>query len=133
MADSGAATHWSFDDSGLEETVVLDLASPRPDRRYLSGVGDIGGFKHDALDVSPGSGAMFSIRSSATRPASDFAEGAPLIVARGGGRALVVSGGPNGAYSTDGGVSWTPFAQCASGQHRFGLDPAVSADGTTFV
>ena len=28
MADSGAATHWTFDDSGLEETVVLESRQP---------------------------------------------------------------------------------------------------------
>ena len=27
-ADTGLATHWTFDDDGLEETVALDLASP---------------------------------------------------------------------------------------------------------
>ena len=129
MADSGAATHWSFDDNGLEETVVLDLASPPTGPPLLSGVGDIGGFKHDALDVSPGSG-MFSNPIFGNTTSLDFAEGAPLIVARVGTSSS--SGGPNGAYSTDGGVSWTPFANAPAGSTGSG-SIAVSADGTTFV
>ncbi len=129
MADSGAATHWSFDDSGLEETVVLDLAGPPTGAPLLSGVGDIGGFKHDALDVSPGSG-MFDKPIFGNTTSLDFAEGAPLIVARVGTSSS--SGGQNGAYSTDGGASWTPFATAPAGSTGSG-SIAVSADGTTFV
>ena len=42
---------------------MLDLASPPPIRRHaalLSGVGDIGGFRHDDLDVSPAGGMSYN-------------------------------------------------------------------------
>ena len=129
MADSGAATHWTFDDSGLEETVVLDLASPPTGAPLLSGVGDIGGFKHDDLTVSPSNG-MFDNPIFGNTTSLDFAEGAPLIVARVGTSSS--SGGQTGAYSTDGGATWTPFATAPAGSTGSG-SIAVSADGTTFV
>jgi len=128
-ADSDAATHWTFDDSGLEETVVFDLASPPTGAPLLSGVGDIGGFKHDALDVSPPDG-MFSNPIFGNTTSLDFAEGAPLIVARVGTSSS--SGGKNGAYSIDGGATWTPFATPPTGSTGSG-SIAVSADGATFL
>ncbi len=131
MADSGAATHWTFDDSGLEETVVLDLASPPSGAPLLSGVGDIGGFKHDDLGVSPS--GMFSNPIFGNTTSLDFAEAAPLIVARVGTSS---SGGQTGASSTDGGQTWTPFAtvpaKTGSSASNSG-SIAVSADGNTFV
>ena len=132
MADTGAATHWTFDDSGLEETVVLDLAKP-PDvaptvATLLSGVGDIGGFKHDDLTVSPPNG-MFDNPIFGNTTSLDFAEGAPLIVARVGTNSS--SGGQTGAYSTDGGATWTPFV-VPTGNGGSG-SIAVAADGGTFV
>jgi hypothetical protein len=129
MADSKAATHWAFDDSGLEETVVLDLASPPSGAPLLSGVGDIGGFKHDDLTVSPPNG-MFDKPIFGNTTSLDFAEGAPLIVARVGTSSS--SSGQNGAYSTDGGTTWIPFTMAPSGSTGSG-SIAVSADGTTFV
>ena len=129
MADSGAATHWTFDDSGLEETVVLDLASPPSGAPLLSGVGDIGGFKHDDLTVSPSNG-MFDNPIFGNTTSLDFAEGAPLIVARVGTSSS--SGGQTGAYSTDGGATWTPFVTAPAGSSGSG-SIAVSADGSTFV
>ena len=145
-ADSGAATHWSFADDGLEETVALDLASPPvgPPQSpstppLLTGVGDIGGFRHDDLDVSPPSG-MFANPIFGNTNSIDFAESVPSIVARVGTSSS--SGSANGAYSTDGGTNWTPFplanvpqATTSSGTlvYASGGSIAVSADGATFV
>jgi hypothetical protein len=135
-ADSGVATHWSFADDGLEETVALDLASPpaaappSPSTPpLLTGVGDIGGFRHDDLDVSP-PGGMFANPIFGNTNSIDFAESAPTIVARVGTSSS--SGGQNGAYSTDGGTTWTPFAGAPAGSTGSG-SIAVSADGATFV
>jgi hypothetical protein len=129
MAESGAATHWTFDDSGLEETVVLDLASPPTGALLLSGVGDIGGFRHDDLGVSPPNG-MFSNPIFGNTTSLDFAEGAPDVVARVGTSSS--SSSASGAYSTDGGATWTPFATAPAGSTGSG-SIAVSADGNTFV
>ncbi len=126
-ADTGAPTHWTFDDDGLEETVVLDLASPPAGAPLLSGVGDIAGFRHDDLDVSP-PGGFFGNPIFGNTTSLDFAELAPNIVARVG----TPRGGQSGAYSTDGGTTWTPFATAPAGSKGSG-SIAVSADGTTFV
>ena len=129
-ADTGAATHWTFEDDGLEETVVQDLASPPAGAPLLSAVGDLGGFRHDDLDVSP-AGGFFDNPIFTTTSGLDFAQGAPNIVVRAG------SGGLGGAYSADGGTTWTPFAAApipTTGTVSKGSGSiAVSADGTTFL
>jgi hypothetical protein len=134
-ADSGAATNWTFEDAGLEETVVLDLASPPSGAPLLSGVGDIGGFKHDDLDVSPAAG-MFANPIFGNTASLDFAESAPLIVARVGTNSG--STGVPGAFSTNGGTTWTRFAGSPAKTGTGSTAPssgsiAVSADGNTFV
>jgi hypothetical protein len=128
-ADTGAATNWSFADDGLEETVALDLASPPAGAPLLSGVGDIAGFRHDDLAVSPTNG-MFSNPIFGNTTSLDFAESAPDIVARVGTNSS--SGGARGAYSTNGGTTWTPFATAPAGSTGSG-SIAVSADGKTFL
>jgi hypothetical protein len=122
-ADTKASTHWTFDDDGLEETVVLDLVSPPTGAPLLSAVGDISGFRHDDLDVSP-PGGMFDGYVNTT--SLDFAEAAPEIVVRAGSFAQ------GGAYSWDGGTSWTQFATAPGGSKGSG-SIAVSADGRTFL
>jgi hypothetical protein len=130
-ADTSAPTHWTFEDDGLEETVVNDLASPPAGAPLLSAVGDIGGFRHDNLDVSP-PGGFFANPAFTTTSNLDFAELAPNIVVR------VGSGGLGGAYSTDGGTTWAPFAKAPAlpaGTTTFkgSGSIAVSADGATFL
>ncbi len=132
-ADAGGAPSWTFADDGLEETVVLDLASPPTGAPLLSGVGDIGGFQHTDLDVSPTSG-MSANPIFGNTTSLDFAESAPLIVARVG----TASSSPKqtGAYSTNGGATWTPFANLptATGSTTPNSGSiAVAADGGTFV
>jgi hypothetical protein len=124
-ADTGSPTHWTFEDNGLEETVVLDLISPPAGAPLLSAVGDIGGFRHDDLDVSP-AGGFFSNPVFGSGAGLDFAELSPNIVAR------VGSGGLGGAYSTDGGTTWAPFATAPTLSKGSG-SIAVSADGRTFL
>jgi hypothetical protein len=135
-ADSGAPTHWKFDNDGLEETVPLDLVSPPTGAFLLSGVGDVSGFRHDDLGVSPPDG-MFGSPIFGNTNSLDFAEAAPDIVARVGTSS---SGGARGAYSTNGGTTWTPFAGSpVSTSTAMPPTPpsqgtiAVSADGATFV
>jgi photosystem II stability/assembly factor-like uncharacterized protein len=132
-ADAGGAPTWTFADDGLEETVVLDLASPPTGAPLLSGVGDIGGFQHTDLDISP-TGGMSANPIFGNTTSLDFAESAPLIVARVG----TASSPPKqtGAYSTDGGTNWTPFATLpmATGSTTPNSGSiAVAADGSSFV
>ena len=135
--DTGGGTAWTFQDAGLEETVVLDLAVPPPQPSsapatapatalLLSGVGDIGGFRHDDLGTSP-AGGMFTNPVFSNTNSIDFAEAALQIAARVG-----TGSGKLGAYSTNGGTSWTPFAGAPAGSTGSG-SVAVSADGTTFL
>jgi hypothetical protein len=131
-ADTGAATSWRFDDDGLEETVPLDLASP-PGASLLSALGDIAGFRHDSLDVSP-PGGMFANPIFGNTNSIDFAEAMPNIVARVGTNSR--AGEQRGAYSTDGGTTWTPFGNTpmATGAQAVQSGTiAVSADGATFL
>ena len=128
-ADTGAPSHWRFDDDGLEETVPLDLVSPPAGASLLSGVGDIAGFRHDDLGVSPADG-MFWNPIFGNTTSLDFAEAAPSIVVRVGTSST--SGVARGAYSTDGGTTWTPFASAPAGSTGSG-SIAICADGSTFV
>jgi hypothetical protein len=131
-ADTGGEPTWSFDDDGLEETVALDLVSPPSGAPLLTGVGDIGGFRHDDLTVSPSSG-MYANPLFSNTNGLDFAESNPSIVARVG---TPSGSGARGATSTDGGGSWTPFAgsPAATGSSTPSAGTiAVSADGGTFV
>ena len=61
----------------------------------------------------------------------DFAQNAPLVMARTGYANNNVS--PYGAHSTDGGITWTPFAGTPAGTTQGAGSIAVSADGTRFV
>jgi xyloglucan-specific exo-beta-1,4-glucanase len=126
-ADKGEPTHWRFSSRGLEETVALDLVSPRRGAHLISGVGDIGGFRHNDLDASPRDG-MFSNPIFANTESLDFAELDSMVVVRVG-----TSERPfrRGAYSTDNGASWTPFGSEPEGLGSGAV--AVSSDGRTFV
>lgn len=132
-ADTGAATHWTVGAAGLEETAVITLVSPPAGAHLLSGLGDIGGFRHDDLTVSPRRG-MYTNPTFTNTDGLAFAENSPNIVVR------VGRGGPGvpGAYSTDNGQTWTPFATGPAGGFGGrggggGGSIAVSADGSTFV
>ncbi|MGQ5639283.1 MULTISPECIES: 1,4-beta-glucanase [unclassified Streptomyces] len=108
---------------GLEETSVrLLLSPPAGDAHLLSANGDIGALYHDSLTASPA-------RGMATDPVFGTATGLAQAAAR---PSYVVRTGwgdhGNGAFSTDGGRTWAPFA----GQPGLAKDApgpiAVSAD-----
>lgn len=123
-ADSGASTHWIFANQGLEETVALDLAVPPSGASLLSGLGDIGGFRHDELDA-PQAAGMYRTPVFGNTTSLDFAESAPEFVVRAG------TGGSmsrRGAYSIDGGTSWTAFPTEPAMSRGQGTI-TVSADG----
>jgi xyloglucan-specific exo-beta-1,4-glucanase len=144
-ADADKDTHWSVWAEGIEETAIIDLASPPAGAHLISAFGDIGGFTHDDLDVSPKEGMhlhpLFTTTSSL-----DFSEKNPNIIIRTGSRALHIPDRDTMAYSLDGGHKWTPFAVgTAGGTPRrgggggpqgggVGSGPVIlSADGSVFM
>ena len=133
QADAGMPTHWAVGAAGLEETAVITLISPSAGAHLISGLGDIGGFRHEDLAVSP-AGGMFRNPVFTNTDGLDFAENNPDVVVRvgRGGRSA-------GAYSTDNGLTWTPFASAPAGGGNGGRrgggggSIAVSADGATIL
>ena len=119
---------WAPQIRGLEETSVLFLISPPTGEAHLlSGSRDIGTLYHNQLTVSPPGGL-------ATNPvfttAAGLAQAAnkPSYVVRTG-----TGDNGNGAFSNDGGQSWTPFkAQPADAKEAPG-PIAVTADGSVLV
>ncbi|WP_338496068.1 cellulose binding domain-containing protein [Streptomyces sp. SJL17-4] len=110
---------------GLEETAVLDLASPPSGAPLISALGDIGGFRHTDLTAVPS--MMFTGPNFTSTTSVDFAETKPDTVVRAGH----LDGGPRVAFSTDNGANWR------AGQEPSGVTGggtvAVSADGGRYV
>lgn len=126
-AEAGRSTHWSVRAQGLEETAVLDLISPPWGPPLISALGDIGVYRHDRLDVVP-AGGQASNPVSGTSPSLDYAALAPGFVVR----LANANAGERGAYSTDAGSSWQPFAGEPPGMTQPGR-VAVGADARTIV
>ena len=132
--DFGELTHWVVGANGVEETVLHHVVSPPSGAHLLSAMADLGGFRHDDLGISP----IPFLNPVMTEVASlDFAESNPALMARVG--LLDYQGHIAGAWSADGGASWSPFAATPPGA---GLGPtgdgyvaavAVSADGATVI
>lgn len=116
-SSAGAEAAWTFSATGLEETVVLALASPADGPPLISGLGDIGGFTHEDLATSPQ-----VQHSSGNTTGLDVAELAPAVMARVGSKP--------GKLSTDGGKTWVPFASQEPGG---GGRIAISADGRNLL
>jgi len=115
---AGAGAIWNFSAQGLEETVALCGASPPVGPQLLSGLGDIAGFVHTDLTVSP----AVSLSSGGNTTGVDFAGANPKIMARVGGRP--------GQYSLDGGATWKVFGSQSPGKNG-GI--AIGADGKEFL
>lgn len=125
-ADRGRPVRWTFSDEGLEETVPLALVSPPAGPHLLSGVGDIDGFRHDNLDVSPEQGGFAGLHFVNTESIA-FASADSQIVVRTGTGSMPV----HVAISDDGGKNWQPLArQPMDGQ---GGVVTISANGTTII
>ncbi len=125
QADTGGATHWAVGADGIEETAVLQLVSPPAGAHLFSSMGDISSYRHDDLTVSPRDGMLKPVLYDA---ALAFAQNLPSLIARVGSG----EGGKDGAFSTDGGTTWTAFGSQPPGA-KGGGSVAVSADGAAFV
>ncbi len=128
-------TNWDADEiftitvkaQGLEETAVLDLISPPTGTAHLiSGLGDIGGFRHEDLSIVPS--GMVTNPTLGSGTGLDYAELDPEFVVRVGNGDDVINLG----YSEDGGVTWTPALTEPVGLSKGG-NVAVAADGAAIV
>jgi hypothetical protein len=131
QSDRGNATAFTVGATGVEETVVLALASPPSGGPLISGVGDIGGFVHTSLTASP-SGGMSANPILGNTTSIDFAQAVPLTVVRVGSAGST----PFGAVSTTGGTvatAWTPFAATPTGSTVGQGTVAIAADASTIV
>lgn len=127
--------------TGIEQTAVITLVSPTGGAPLASGFGDLGGFVHDRLDVSP-PGMHLNPRLHNTNNL-DYAGMRPAMMVRSGtlpdpDPATVATLG----WSADGGRSWHPLrvpALAVGGRPLQRYDTrgeaaiSVSADGATFL
>ncbi|MGH3990880.1 MAG: cellulose binding domain-containing protein, partial [Pseudonocardiaceae bacterium] len=116
--------------AGLEETAVLDLISPPSGAPLVSGLGDIGGFRHANLDAVPP--LMFTRPSFTTTTSLDYAELNPSVLVRAGN--FTDADRPTDshvAFSTDGGANW--FQGTEPGGINEGGTVAAAANGSRFV
>jgi xyloglucan-specific exo-beta-1,4-glucanase len=102
--DSDEATHWKPWVTGIEQTAVIGLLSPAAGPHLVSAFGDIGGFTHDDLNVSPPmqSNPIFNNTNFV-----DCADRNPNVIVRAG---TPHENGPTLAYSEDGGHTWQPLS-----------------------
>lgn len=115
VAASGTAPTWSVEGLGIEETAVTALISPTAGANLLSGVGDIGGFRHDDFTVSP-AGGMYTNPVATTVGSLDWAGQNPAVIVRTQSPSSAsTSPCTYGGLSGDGGVSWTPIPACPTG------------------
>lgn len=127
--DKDEPTLWTPMATGIEETVPLELYSPREGAWLITGVGDYGGFTHWDLD-KPMADSHHDPRFGNTNAVAG-SELHPELVVR-SGRIHGGYTGKNISYSLDGGDTWAepetvPDEKGANGH------VAVSADGETWV
>lgn len=133
-ADSGRAPDWYVQAWGIEETAILAMISPTAGAHLLSGMGDIGGFRHDDFTISPAAG-MYTNPVATTVGSMDWAGQNPQAIVR----TQSPSNGSTspctwGALSRDGGTSWTPLPACAAGANNGnGGTLAIDASGAMLV
>jgi hypothetical protein len=129
-SDTGQTTNFTVGALGIEETVILGLISPPSGpANLLSVMGDVNGFEHTDLTVSPAQG-MFQSPSESTSTSIDFAQAAPATIVRVGN-----GNGSNqfGGYSTTSGAAWKPFPTNPTGVTGGGGSVAIATDASTIV
>ncbi|MFF9850205.1 RICIN domain-containing protein [Streptomyces litmocidini] len=124
-ADSGGTSHWTVGARGLEETALMDAIAPPGGASVITAMGDQGGFRHDDLTKVPPGRLGNPMMTNSTD--IDFAQSDPSVMVRVGR-----GGAQDGAYSTDGGISWNGFKAEPVTDAQDGR-VALSADGSTIV
>jgi photosystem II stability/assembly factor-like uncharacterized protein len=124
-SDSGGTSHWTVGARGLEETALQDAIAPPGGATVVTAMGDLGGFRHDSLTEVPAGRLKNPMMTNSTD--IDFAQSNPEMMVRVGR-----GGDKDGAYSTDGGSSWTGFKGEPVGSADSG-QVALAADGSAIV
>ncbi|MEU7115484.1 RICIN domain-containing protein [Streptomyces sp. NPDC046182] len=123
--DSGGTSHWTVGARGLEETALMDAIAPPGGATVITAMGDQGGFRHDDLAKVPAGRLNNPMMTNSTD--IDFAQANPSMMVRVGR-----GGAQDGAYSTDGGVSWSGFTSEPVAGAQDGR-VALAADGSAIV
>jgi hypothetical protein len=129
-ASSVGIVDWKFEDEGIEETCINTLLAPPSGNSILvSGIGDVYGFAHTDLTVSPAQG---NYKISPAMPTSmDFQQNTPTTVLRASDGTYGAT--PLGVISNDGGITWAGFAAMPAGTTTGGGSIAIAADGSSIV
>ncbi|NUT35354.1 MAG: xyloglucanase [Hamadaea sp.] len=128
--DTGGTVNIKVMAKGLEETAVLDLISPPSGANLISGLGDIGGFRHTNLDAVPA--MMFTSPVFVSTTSLDYAELNPNYVVRVGNVDKTANPNTNRiGISNDNGANW--YQGQEPGGVTGGGTVAVSADGNRIV
>jgi hypothetical protein len=114
--------------SGIEESVPLDMFSPKQGPTLVTAIGDYGGFIHYDLDKSPAEGNFSTPRFDNTTGLG-VAWQKQNIYVRCGTSWKGKTG--NIAFSIDSGLNWTAGTNIAEGARNGSV--AISADGATCV
>ena len=133
LADSTRSILWRPWVTGIEETAVITLGSPTAGPHLYSGFGDIGGYSHEDLQVSP---PMFGRPAFDNTDTVDYAGANPRVLVRSG--MLHATAGERRsclAWSDDYGKSWQamPAPSPSVSSSKGGIPIIVSADGSVFV
>ena len=124
---TAATPMWSFFNDGLEQSAVLELASPNTGPvNLLSAIGDQNGFRHADFNVSPPKLGQANGIHVGTAEDIDVAWTNANYLVR------LTTTAPYVQYSNDNGVNWAwmPAGGLASST---GGNLAISADGTRIV
>ncbi len=129
-ADDGhTPLQWWFQDTGLEETVPLDLHSPMAGAHLLSALGDIDGFRHDDLDRAQ---MQYEGPRLTNGESIDAAGQQPQVVVRSGTVRNRRNNEIRAQVSRDGGAHWQAFAsEPPQGEGAGHL--AIGADGKRVI
>jgi hypothetical protein len=136
-ADSGLGTNWAVAARGIEETVPQAIAAPSAGAPLIAAIADVCGFVFNSLTTPPNS--MVSTTGATGGPAIctfgsgiDWAKGNPssMVLVGSNPYASLV---PVGAFSTNGGSTWTLFPKLPTGMKKGEGSVAIAANGGAIV
>lgn len=131
---------WAPWTKGIEQTAIITLVSPTGGAPLVSGFGDLGGFRHDDLTLSPPHVHRNPYLTNTNN--LDYAGAAPPVLVRSGNTHRPTVPDTSLAWSADGGATWKPLRVPGTETAADGTPPpertgnaaiTVSADGSTFL